>query len=444
MQETLTIREEHAGRLISPDVYDFDYEALRRGYYSDAYFLNGARVLEALSRNGARFAGENPRADVAGLDLASLDIGDIEAEMQFFTKRRPWSLAAGIDAAIAILRECTGWFDSDGRFTNTAHTLEIVAVREGAHLRPWEPAMKVRGRYRDFAAQETTTLGVMARATLVATNVYRTLEAGGGKPLLFFPARFDVHTTQSIDGYAYKLAVETWNREHNADVEIFISTDAQGKWWGGSGGGTVAHAFVLCFLADTAEAMLAFASHIPPDVRRIALVDTNNDCVGDSIRAALAYFRRYIDLTERGDAAEAARYVLYGVRVDTPARLIDASIGNGGPDDHGVNPKLIRNVREALDGLHEHGGIPQQQRQAAREFFRNVRIVASSGFDDRRVAGFEKEGAPVDMYGIGTYFISGSNAFTADIVRVKICGEWHDMAKVGRWPRRNSALERVQ
>jgi len=431
-------------RNLSPDLYDFDYDGLRRGYYSDAYFANGARVLQRLSEEGARFGGRYPRPGVAHLDLSRVVTGDIEVEMQFFPKREPYSLAAGIDAAITILRECTGYFAPDGSFVNTADALEIEAVPEGCKLKPRAPALKVRGRYRDFAAQETTTLGVMARATLVATNVYRALQAARGKSVFFFPARFDTHATQPIDGYAHKVAVDTYNRHHGTNLAPVVSTDAQGKWWGGSGGGTVAHAYILCFFADCAEAMLAFADHTPPHIKRVALVDTDNDCVRDSARVALAFFRRYIELIERGDRNEAERYRLFGVRADTAADIRDVSVTPMGDDaDYGVCPRLIVNIRRGLDNLHESAEIPEKWRAQARDYFREVKIVASGGFDEARVELFEKLGTPVDAYGIGSYFLSGSNIFTADVVRVKIDGAWHDMAKVGREAWNNPDLEPV-
>ncbi|NQT20988.1 MAG: nicotinate phosphoribosyltransferase [Planctomycetes bacterium] len=433
-------------RKLSPEDYDFDYDGLRRGYYSDAYFANGARVLQRLSEEAWCYSGEHPRANVAHLDPTRIPIGDIEVEMQFFTKRKPYSLAAGVDAAATILRECTGYFRADGTFVNTGDKLEIDAVPEGCKLMPRAPAMKVRGRYRDFAAQETTTLGVMTRATLVATNVHRALEAARGKPVLFFPARFDTHTTQPMDGYAYKLALDAYNRQHATALAPLVSTNAQGKWWDGTGGGTVAHAYILCFLADCAEAMLAFAQHTPPEVKRVALVDTDDDCVRDSARVAVAFFLRHMALTERGQADEAKRYRLFGVRADTAADVCDVSVEptGDGTNDCGVCPRLIENIRRGLDALHESAEIPSKWRAQARECFRDIKIIVSGGFDDERIATFEALGVPVDVYGVGSYFFSGSNIFTADLVRVKIAGEWHDMAKVGREPRDNADLERIQ
>jgi len=429
----------------SSTIFDFDYDGLRRGHYTDAYFLNGVYVLRKLKGAGYTFGGRCPRAHLAGLDLRSVGTGDIEVEMQWFAKREPFCIAAGIDAAIAILRECTGYFE-DGAFVNTAERLEIDAVPEGSRLPPKCPALKVRGRYRDFGAQETTTLGVLSRASLIATNVHRVLEAGRGTPVFFFPARFDTYTTQALDGYAYRVAIDACNRDHGANLEPLVSTDAQASWWNGKGGGTVAHAFILCFLADTAEAMLAFAQHMPPDVKRIALVDTNDDCVADTSATAKVLFRRFMELTDRGEKAEAEKFRLFGVRLDTAGDLRDASVPPLGdpPLDLGVCPRLVVNVRRCLDSLHESADVPDRCRPAARQYFRNVKIVASGGFDDRKVALFTKLGVPVDIYGIGSYFRTGQNDFTADIVRVKIGGAWHDLAKIGRGPWPNPALRRLQ
>ena len=111
----------------------------------------------------------------------------------------------------------------------------------------------------------------------------RRFVAARGKPVLFFPARFDVHEVQAADGYAYNIAVQRFNLDYASTLGPFISTDAQGDWWGGAGGGTVAHAAIASFLGDTAEAMLAFAACLPANIPRIALVDFNNDCVRDSL-----------------------------------------------------------------------------------------------------------------------------------------------------------------
>jgi nicotinate phosphoribosyltransferase len=90
----------------------------------------------------------------------------------------------------------------------------------------------------------------------------------------------------------------------------------------------------------------------------------------------------------------------------------------------GVNPRLVRKVRAALDDAGH----------------RNVHIVVSGGFDAERIRAFEADGVPVDAYGVGSSLIRGSNDFTADIVMV----EGKPLAKVGRRLVPSDRLERVE
>jgi nicotinate phosphoribosyltransferase len=92
-------------------------------------------------------------------------------------------------------------------------------------------------------------------------------------------------------------------------------------------------------------------------------------------------------------------------------------------DPRGVNERLVRKVRDALD----HEG------------FRDVRIVASGGFTVEKIRAFEERGVPVDAYGVGSSLIRGENDFTADVVMT----DGKPAAKVGRWLRPNPRLELV-
>ncbi|HMD89007.1 MAG TPA: nicotinate phosphoribosyltransferase, partial [Anaerolineaceae bacterium] len=312
-----------------------------------------------------------------------------------------------------------------------------------------QPVLKVRGRYRDFALLETPTLGVLTRASRVATNVYETLLAARGKPMLFFPARFDLHEVQAADGYAYAIAIQRYNMDHAGSLGPFVSTDAQGDWWGGAGGGTVAHAAIACFLGDTAEAMRAFAQVLPPNIQRIALVDFNNDCVNDSLKVCKAMFEMYRQLIDSGNEQEADRYRLNGVRLDTSGALRDQSVSPlGDPKlDLGVTPRLVFLVRQALDNAWESWNLPAEWWQRARQFCKDVKIVVSGGFNAERIARFERLKVPVDTYAVGSALFDNHGPtvtdFTADVVRVKVAGEWVDLAKVGRRNRENPDLEQV-
>jgi nicotinate phosphoribosyltransferase len=89
----------------------------------------------------------------------------------------------------------------------------------------------------------------------------------------------------------------------------------------------------------------------------------------------------------------------------------------------GVTPELVQRVRDALDAAgHDH-----------------VHIVASGGFDAEKIEHFERVGARVDAYGVGSSLVQGANDFTADVVRL----EGRDCAKAGRRFRNNPRLERV-
>jgi hypothetical protein len=176
------------GKRLPASVFKLDVERMRQGWYSDHYFNNIVRILSDLAAAGYRFRGKCPVLSERGISLSDVDVGNMWVDMQFFTKRAPYSIVAGVDHAIAMFKECTGHLEAGGRFVNTAEHLEIEAVLDGEKVKPWETVMRVRGRYRDFAFLETPTLGAMARRTRIATNVYRTLEAARGKPASsFFP-----------------------------------------------------------------------------------------------------------------------------------------------------------------------------------------------------------------------------------------------------------------
>jgi len=441
------------GKRLTNETFKLDIERMRQGWYSDKYFENINRMLTVLAAEGYTYRGGFPNLP-EGISPTDIAVGDIEVEMQWFTRRVGQTVIVGVDKSLAMLKHCSGYFEGE-RFVDTSDRLEVWAVHDGCVVESdgnplyVQPVLKVRGRYRDFALLETPTLGIFTRSSRVATNVYETLVAARGKPVLFFPARFDLHEAQAADGYAYSIAVQRFNQDHFQDIGPFISTDAQGDWWGGAGGGTIAHAAIASFLGDTAEAMMAFARVLPVNVPRIALVDFNNDSVRDSLRTLDAMFTEYRKLMDAGQKEEAEKYKLYGVRLDTSGSLRDVSVPPlGEPSlDLGVTPRLVFNVRQALDSAWESWSLPKSWQEAAKEYCHNVKIVVSGGFQPEKIRKFEKLGVPVDIYAVGSYLFNNNGAtvtdFTADVVRIKIRGEWVDMAKVGRRPRENPNLERV-
>ena len=336
---------------------------MRGGYYSDKYFVRAREVLLA-------------------------DAHDPDVTMQVFQKKDAW--LGGMDEAVAILKLClTGGHDWQD--------LEVRALRDGDRIAPWETVLHITGPYAAFAHLETLYLGVLARRTTVATNTRKVVEAAWPRSIMFFPARHDHWLVQTGDGYAAHVA-----------GAIGVSTDAQASWWGSEGVGTVPHALIAAYGGDTVRATAAYARHMPDDVRVIALVDFENDSVRTSLEVARA-------LGER----------LHGVRLDTSESLVDESIRHqmGDFDPRGVNPQLVRNVRNALDA----------------EGFQHVQIVVSGGFTADKIRHFEALGVPVSSYGVGSSLFRDRFDFTADVVFL----EGRPMAKVGRSYRPNPRLEPV-
>ena len=160
--------------------------------------------------------------------------------------------------------------------------------------------------------------------------------------------------------------------------------------------GTIPHALII-IMGSTAAATLAFDREMDKDVPRIALVDTFEDEVRESVAVAKAMQGR-----------------LFGVRLDTPS------------ERGRVTADLVKEVRAWLD----------------LEGFKSVRIAVSGGLDPDRIRYFLDEGAPVNLFAVGSY-ISDSRPidFTADLHEV----DGRPIAKRGRMPgiTPNPRLKRV-
>lgn len=341
--------------------FDFPVDKIKAGYYTDAYFLRSEEILN----------GDNHHPRVL---------------MQIFPRANV--VLCGVDETIALLKKCS--FNPEN--------LVIHALHDGDEVEEWETIMTIEGDYADFAHLETLYLGALARQSRIATNVRKVVKAANGKPVLFFPARYDIYQTQESDGYAAKIGGLSG-----------FSTDANAKACGGKGLGTIPHALIAAYNGDTVAATAAFDKYVDPSIARIALVDFDNDCVNTSLAVARKLGKK-----------------LVGVRLDTSGSMVDKSlwtqIGTFKPT--GVCKELVCNVRKALDA----------------EGFNHVKIIVSGGFDAARVAAFEEMGVPVDTYAVGSSFFDGNINFTADIVKV----DGKDCAKAGRRYNPNPRLELVE
>src|ERR1700756_4237831 len=100
---------------LDPAIFRLPVDRIRRGYYSDAYFVYTKQLLEK----------ENHHPRVT---------------MQVFQKKR--SLLGGIDEAIAILRLCSG-HEQDGEWVVGWDQLKVTALHEADRISPHESVMTI-------------------------------------------------------------------------------------------------------------------------------------------------------------------------------------------------------------------------------------------------------------------------------------------------------------
>ena len=156
----------------------------------------------------------------------------------------------------------------ESEWISNSYEVRVWSLRDGDTIGAWETALLIEGPLSEFVHLETLYLGVLARRTRIATNVSTVAVAANGKPVFFFPARFDHWAVQGGDGYAASVG--------GAES---VSTDAQGEWWGMKGGGTIPHCLIAACDGSTVIATQRFAETFP-DTPLVALVDFENDCVG--------------------------------------------------------------------------------------------------------------------------------------------------------------------
>ena len=346
---------------IDPALFLLPVEQIRAGTYSDAYFNRARAALRAEGR-------------------------EARVTWQLSVKRDGW--LGGIDEAVALLKLCSDDFSA----------LEVHALYEGDRVDAWDTVMIIEGDYALFAHLETPILGTVARRTRLCTNLRMLIDAARPKPVHYFGARSDHPLLQPGDGLSAHVA-----------GAASVSTDALGMLTGKSGVGAVSHALIAAYGGDTVAAARAVAAVTPKDVSLIVPVDYENDCVQTSLAVARA-------LDDR----------LWGVLLDTSEFMVDRSViaQMGTVRPTGVNPRLVWNVRDALDA----------------EGFGDVRIVVSGGFDVDRIRDFEDEDVPVDAYGVGATAHEGRWDFTGDVVQL----DGKPQAKAGRELRPNPRLERVK
>ncbi len=409
---------------LDPRVFKVPIDRIRAGYYSDIYFTRYVEVLKKDNRHPWVLYQFFPRADavIVGIDeaLAILRYGtgyyrDEDKAREIFqrileTERK--MQAASYDVRMDELMKLTKERWELRRRLNDLwidkwNEIRVKALYDGEEAKENEPIMTIEGDPTYFGYLETVLLGVIARATSTATAVREVVKAARGKPILFFSARFDHYWVQATDGYAALKA-----------GAFGVSTDANADYWGTESLGTIPHALIAAYDGSTEAAALAFDRHISPHVKRIVLVDWENDCIGTTMKVIKAFYEHIMrkpfkpGITDPSPIIGEGKGKIWGVRFDTSGSLRDVSVMPKDESSLGVCPELVWRARWVFD---ENG-------------LKDLKIIVSGGFDARKIDLFERLQVPVDVYGVGSRLLRKKVDITADIVEVngKPC------AKVGR------------
>lgn len=246
------------------------------------------------------------------------------------------------------LRGANGGRLFDAAFLDSLRALELRcdldAIPEGRVVFAHEPLLRVRGPLAQCQLLETPLLNLCNVSTLIATKAARIVRAARGKPVLEFGLR---RAHGPAGGLLVSRAAFVGGCAGTSNLEA-------GRAFGIPVRGTHAHSFVMSF-ADELPAFRAYADAFPDDT--ILLVDTY-----DSERGIR-------DAVELGGELRARGHELAGIRLDS--------------GDLGA---LSLKARRMLD----EAGFPE------------ARIVASGDLDEWQIERLEDDGAPIDVYGVGT------------------------------------------
>ena len=259
------------------------------------------------------------------------------------------------DADIAYLRSLDRFSDKFlDHLARWRFRGEVRAMAEGTPVFPGEPLLEVRAPILDAQILETLLINQIGLQTLLASKARRVVAAAEGRTVVDFAAR-------RMQGH--DAALKGARAFHIAGVSATSNLEA-GARYGMPVAGTMAHSFVQSY-DDERSAFQAFAEVFPGTT---LLVDTY-----DPIRGV----HRAIDLVRHG------RIEIGAVRLDS-----------------GDLASLARETRAILDAA----GLTA------------VKIFASGGLDEHRIAALLDAGAPIDGFGVGTAMGVSADAPTLDMV----------------------------
>ena len=232
----------------------------------------------------------------------------------------------------------------------------IHSVREGEIVFPYEPVVRVEGNLLETQLIETMLLNILNFESLIATKASRMRQAAGDRPLL----EFGLRRAQGLGGINATKAAVCGGFDKTSNVYGAFA-------FGLESSGTMAHSWIQSF-DDELSAFRAYAAFFPKDC--VLLVDTFNT-LKSGVPNAIIIAK---ELKEKG-------YQLSGIRLDS-----------------GDLTYLSKKARRMLDDAG----------------FRNVKIVASNQLDEKIIQSLLQQGAPIDIFGIGTSLVTGKDDAAID------------------------------
>ena len=285
---------------------------------------------------------------------------------------RNYFVAAGLEQVLDELTafkfsdQDISYLQSTGRFSKhfldylrqLRFTGEIHAMPEGTVFVANEPVMEVTAPIIEAQLIETFVLNTIGFQTMIASKAARCFHAADGRPLIDFSLR----RTQGQDA-GIKVARSTFIAGFTATSNVLA-----GKIYGIPISGTMAHSYVSAFDSEH-DAFFAYADTFPD--HSIFLIDTYDSIEGARHAAVVAK-----EMQKKG-------HKLIGVRLDS-----------------GDMVNLSQEVRKIFDAA----GLS------------DVKIFASSGFDEFKIAKVISEGAAIDAFGVGTKVGVSADAPFVDVV----------------------------
>lgn len=295
-------------------------------------------------------------------------------------------MVAGIEEVLQLIKFVIPKQDLD--------QLKIYYLEDGTITNDDQPILAIEGDYKKFGFLENVIDGILSRRSSVATNAYNIVNEIGADKVIYMADRSDDYLMQAYDGYsAYIGGI----RKFVTDESVRFLKESNIRDYQVLG--TIPHALIQQYEGNLSEVIKDFQI-VNPNSPTVGLIDFYNDCVNE------------IQKLKDNDVNK-----LDYVRIDTSKRLIDKSLQHiyelsNDNSLYGVNKHLIRKVREKLD---ECG-------------YEKTKIIISSSVNLNAIKEYEKENIPIDIYGIGKYFLNLNVNFTGDLI--KLNGKY--LAKEGR------------